>query len=115
MKHDYMETLKGEPIANPRDQKTRDELKATTKGAYSATCDLMRYIDRFKNSINPELYANHDDYLTALSDCVHHAEAAYKIHLWAGTLHIDVGWPEYDSEMTRRCDTTSNTSIKVAS
>ena len=115
MKHDYMETLEGEPIANPRDQKTRDEMKVTTKGAYSATCDLMRYIDRFKSSIKPEQYANHQDYLTALSDCVRYAEAAYQIHVWAGSIHIDVGWPEYDSNMTRRCDTTSSTSTKEAS
>tara|TARA_B100001758_G_scaffold236618_1_gene237863 strand:- start:456 stop:803 length:348 start_codon:yes stop_codon:yes gene_type:complete len=115
MKHDYMETLQGEPIANPQDPKIRDELKVSTKGAYSATCDLMRCIDRFKSSIKPEQYANHQDYLTALSDCVRYAEAAYQIHVWAGSIHIDVGWPEYDSNMTRRCDTTSSTSIKVAS
>ena len=115
MKHEYMETLEGEPIANPQDQKTRDELTAITKGSYSASCDLMQYIDRLKNSINPELYANHDDYLSALSDCARYAENAYQIYLWAGSLHIDMGWPEYKSAMTRRCDTTSNTSIKVAS
>lgn len=115
MKHDYMETLEGEPIANPQDQKTRDELKVTTKGSYSASCDLMMYINRQKNSIKPEHFANHDDYMTALSDCVRHEEAAYQIYLWAGSHHIDMGWPEYKSSMTRRCNTTSSTSTKVAS
>ena len=43
MKHDYMETLEGEPIANPQDQKAR----ALRKEAAMPRCYNVRAMRRY--------------------------------------------------------------------
>lgn len=85
-------------------------MKSTTQDIYLSTCAILRDILQLQYQLELEDFSNPDHYAQAVEGCRKAFELADQIYLWAGPYHIGVGWPECDSNLVIRCDTTSNTS-----